>query len=93
MTTTDAAGYIVYQSGFAVFGTGETPEAAEADAAEWADGEIDAAEGGRGEVHGEWYYLPATARLIAAVAERGGQIGFDVVGGVADEAGKLILGS
>lgn len=88
MTSThEIAGYIVYQSGYAIFGTGASPEAAEANAAEWTGGEaIDADEGGRGEVHGAWYYLPATARLIAAVAERGGDIGWAVVGGVADLA-------
>ena len=85
--TTNAAGFIVYQSGCAIFGTGPTPEAAESDAQEWTDGgEIDAEPGGNGEVHGQFYYLPATAALIERVERDGGQIVFDVVGGVADIA-------
>ncbi len=82
--TVQAAGYIVYQSGFAIFGTGATPEAAEIDAQEWTDsGEIDADAGGSGEVNGEWYYLPATAALLARVEERGGTTDYSVVNGVA----------
>lgn len=84
MTKTRTAGYVVYQSGFAIFGTGETPDAAEADAQEWTSETIDAAEAGHGETHGEMYYAPATARLLAAVARDGGDIRYAVIAGIAD---------
>jgi len=86
--TSESAGYIVYQSCCAVFGTGDTLDAAKIDAERWMDQpEPDLLEslprGDNGEISGEFYYLPATATLIAAVKEHGGDIAWHTVNGIA----------
>ena len=82
-TNATATGYIVYQSGRAIFGMGATLEAATIDARQWADGHnCDAARGGSGEIRDQFYWLPASAALLAQV-EAGGVDSWGVVDGVA----------
>ncbi len=79
-----ASGFIVYQSGCAIFGYGSDLFAAKCEAAQWSSQEIsEPAKGGRREVHGEFYYLPATAALIQEIARQGGQVAFFVREGLA----------
>jgi hypothetical protein len=79
-----AQGVIVYQSGCATFGYGKDLPAARRDAAQWSsEGIGEPAKGGRNEVYGEFYYLPATAALIQEIARHGGQVAFFVRAGVA----------
>jgi hypothetical protein len=81
---TVASGFIVYQSGCATFGYGSNLFAAKCDAAQWSSEQIDEpAKGGGNEVHGKFYYLPATAALIQEIARHGGQVAFFVCEGVA----------
>lgn len=76
-----AAGFAVYQSGFAVFGCGPTIEDAVSDANEWLDKEVEVSEvqesRGHGEVAGHLYVSPATERLVAAVRANGGHVAYD----------------
>ena len=68
--------YAVIQPNYAIFGVGDTVEAAWADAEEWAenfDG-LDA--------------VPCTQRLFDAVKQLGGQIEWEIVDGVADLPSK-----
>ena len=84
--------YAVYQSGYAIFGTGETREAAIADAEQWLDAETDLATistggGQRGEIHGNLYVAPCTAALAVEVHEHGGDIVYEI-----NDDGTLSLG-
>ena len=79
-----ASGFIVYQSGCATFGFGSDLFAAKCDAAQWSSEEIsEPAKGGGSEVYGQFYYLPATAALLQAIARQGGQVAFFVRHGLA----------
>ena len=71
----EAAGYVVVQEHYAIFGYGITQEAAWAEAEEWADLED-------GEWPEDFACYPATAALLAEVEARGGDIPYGRVGGV-----------
>jgi hypothetical protein len=79
-----ATGYIVYTQE-AIFGTGETKEAAWADAEQYLDRSAedeDEDEGGSDDADGPWVQ-PASAALLAEVADRGGAIAWCTWHGVA----------
>jgi hypothetical protein len=83
-----ATGFIVYQSGYAVFGIGQTLNAAKFHALQWLERftieELkDLPRGGNGERDGELYFLPATASLIGRVKENGGNTTFTSCNGIA----------
>jgi hypothetical protein len=87
MTTITAAGYIVYQSGLAIFGTGATLPEAKRAALEWLSdvtpddlGDLPL---GQRETHGELYYRPATAALISEVDQFGGDLAWGNRDGIA----------
>lgn len=67
----EAAGYAVEQVGYVIFGVGETPEAAVADACEWLDDPItlDDVGGLHDRVSGRLRLMPASAALIAAMRD------------------------
>jgi len=75
--------YALIQRGYAIFGVGETPDEARADAAQWLDGDDErglsghdvamavAESGNIGGVDGELVVLQCTAALIEYVREHG----------------------
>jgi hypothetical protein len=86
----DIAGYIVQDcDGYAIAGMGATEEEARADALQyvgpWEDRDFNTV----GPDHPEFGFdakftiLPATAELLRIVQDSGGQIGWDVVDGIA----------
>lgn len=69
----NATGYIVYQSGCVVFGTGTTLADAINDAQQWVDPKGSLVpdgiqKGGYREEHGRMYHSPATQRLMDEAA-------------------------
>ena len=78
---------IVYQSGYAIFGTGADLKAAVDNANQWTDAALDLADvqaAPHSETDGVMYYAKATQRLVDAVAARGGDVGYSVRDGLAD---------
>lgn len=86
MTETNDAGTIVYQHGFAIFGIGKCLQAALTDAKNHTDKPLHSVPFGvpGREESGRMYWSRATKRLMNAVRDHGGQIGFRRVGDVAD---------
>jgi hypothetical protein len=75
MTNIEVAGYIVHTDE-AIFGVGDTRESAWADAVRFLDPES-------GEDDSTLHVKPATAALLAEVADQGGNIAWVTVSGVA----------
>ncbi|MFU2207232.1 hypothetical protein [Solidesulfovibrio sp. C21] len=73
--------YAVYQSGYNVYGTGNSMQAAIADARQWIDGEANV-ETPRARIGGEtigiMYVRPCTARLAQAVRDHGGDVAYEI---------------
>lgn len=63
--------FAVYQQGFAIFGVGETEQAALVDAQEWADGPISLGTPG---VPGDMVVMPCTDDLAEMVPRWGGDL-------------------
>lgn len=68
-----ATGFITEQPGYAIFGYGNSAEAALKNAIEWSDSK---------DTSGFVTY-PATAALLAKVQEEGGCISFAIIDGIA----------
>lgn len=78
--------YAVYQIGHAIFGVGDTPDAARSDAAQWMDGGEEAARAvpmyrRRQFVSGDVVVMPCSHRLALQVEAQGGADGFVEVDG------------
>lgn len=78
---TEIAGYIVYTPD-AIFGVGETEEAAWADAEQFLDHSGEDEEGDDPLDDGSPWCAPATAALIAEVQAKGGRISWGRMNGV-----------
>jgi hypothetical protein len=74
--------FALYQSGYAVFGVGETEDQARSNALQWLDNPEDAKTAelltgpGHSEVHGVLYVRQCTDRLAMAVQGSGGNLPF-----------------
>lgn len=80
--TIEATGWIIYTHE-AIFGTGETAEAAWADAEQWMDDPVEDKDADELDSSDGPWARPATAALLAEVAKRGGAISWGNVDGVA----------
>jgi hypothetical protein len=88
-TRITSAGFVVYQSGYAIFGYGDTVAAAITEANKWVDpqesltaNDVLSSRGLR-EIDGQMYSMPATAALIDQVKTSGGEVAWGSVDGIA----------
>jgi hypothetical protein len=72
----------IEQSGYAIFGVGETLEEALADANQWLDTELTAADLGDGRVIGEMCEITISASVRDAVLADGGDVAIEEFDGV-----------